>query len=136
MKRYLVPLHMPSVTSSLPLGLYILRLYGGSPCCQQAEALAPEGLFPELFPDLREFLLQQPAGCALVRVDELADLTPGLPPEHDMHMVRIMVPFLQGQPVAGCDIAEYLFRAVRNPVIKYFSPVLYDQDQVVVQEKD
>ena len=52
-----------------------------------------------------------------------------------MHIIRIMVPFLQGQPVAGRDIAEYLFRTVRNPVIKYFSPVLYDQDQVIVRRK-
>ena len=129
---------MPCALSSLPLCLYIMpdRLDGGPACRQQAEALAPEGLFPQLFPNLWELLLQQPAGCALIRVDEFADLTFRLPPEQDMHMVPIMLPFLQGQPVTGRDIAEYLLSAVRYLIIEHFPPVLHDQDEVVVQEED
>ena len=56
---------------SLCLDIRPYHVDRGTPGGQQAEALAPESFLPQLLPDLREFLLQDPAAGALIRVDEL-----------------------------------------------------------------
>ena len=66
-----------------------------------------------LYPDGEQAeLFQKTAACALICIYEPAQFTFRLSPEHDVHMILIMVPFLQSQPVAGCNITEDLFRAI------------------------
>lgn len=104
--------------------MYFLMTSMGAPSRgEQAEAAAPKLFTPKLLPYPRILLFKQAVAGALVNVDELAQLTLGLRAEQDMHMVYVMVPFLDGYPVFGRDVLENLTRVKivsSNTLRQYF----------------
>ena len=120
---------------SLSLNIAPYGFYRCPARSQQAEAPAPEGFLPQLCPDLRIFLFQQPAAGTLISVDKLTEFTLRLCTEHDMNMINIMVPFFQSDPVIRCYILKYLSRPGRNRVIYHLSSILHNHNQVIIQKK-
>ena len=82
-----------SILVSLIFDVLPDNLDGNAAGREQAEALIPKILLPELLADNREFFLYTAAACALVSIDKLAQLRFWLCGEHDMDMIDIMVPF-------------------------------------------
>ena len=105
--------------ASLILDVASYHFDGSAARGQQAEAAAPEILLPQFLPNLRKLLLEQTTRRALVSVDELAQLTLRLGAEQYMHVVHVVVPFLHGYPILGCDVLEYLTRTRRNDIVEH-----------------
>ena len=51
-----------------------------------------------------------------------------------MNMILIMIPFLQSDVVSLRDIAEYFLGSFGNTVVKYFSAIFYDKDQMIIEQ--
>ena len=78
-------------------------------CRQKAETLAPECFFPKFFPDFRILFFQQPAAGTFISIDKFTEFRFRLCTKHYMHMVNIMIPFLQNNSISGCNIFPYFF---------------------------
>lgn len=53
--------------------------------------------------------------------------------EHDMDMVLIVIPLFQGDMIFGRDIFKDFSCAIRDRIIQDLFPVLYDQDQMIIE---
>ena len=79
-------------------------------CRQKAETLAPECFFPKFFPDFRILFFQQPAAGTFICIDKFTEFRFRLCTKHYMHMVNIMIPFLQNNSISGVQyIPIFLF---------------------------
>ena len=104
--------------------------------CYQTETLAPESFFPQLLSNLREFFLQESAAGTLVSIDKLAEFTLWLSPEHHVDMITVMIPLIHLNAIPGCDIRKYFLSTVRNRIVKDISSVFYNQNKVIIQQKN
>ena len=68
-------------------------------CRQKAETLTPECFFPKFFPDFRILFFQQPAAGTFICIDKFTEFRFRLCTKHYMHMVNIMIPFLQNNSI-------------------------------------
>lgn len=50
-------------------------------------------------------------------------------------MVEVMVPFLDGYPVLGCDVLEDFPRAGGDFVVEHLAPVFHDEHEMVMHEE-
>ena len=123
-----------SSTFSLTLDIFTDHIHRRSTRAQQTETLTPEVFLPEPASDFGELLLQEPAAGTLIGIDEAAEFGCRFCPEHDMDMIRIMVPFFQDDTIPGTDIGKDLLCPLGNLVIEYFSPVFHHEDQMIVQQ--
>jgi hypothetical protein len=53
--------------------------------------------------------------------------------KQNMHMIRIVIPFPQGDVVLWRYILEYSAQPLRHCAIHYSSPILHDKDEVIPQ---
>ena len=90
-------------------------------CRQKAETLTPECFFPKFFPDFRILFFQQPAAGTFICIDKFTEFCFRLCTKHYMHMVNIMIPFLQNNSISGCNIFPYFFCSFWNWIIDNFS---------------
>ena len=99
----------------LSLGLDVLtdHFYWCPSCRQKAESLAPECFLPKFFPDFRILFFQQPAAGTFICIDKFTEFRFRLCTKHYMHMVNIMIPFLQNNSISGCNIFPYFFCSFR-----------------------
>ena len=95
----------------LSLGFNVLtdHFYWRPSCRQKAETLTPECFFPKFFPDFRILFFQQPAAGTFICIDKFTEFRFRLCTKHYMHMVNIMIPFLQNNSISGCNIFPYFF---------------------------
>ena len=102
---------------------------------EQAEAAAPEVFTPQFLAYLRILLFEQARAGAFVRVDELRQRGFRLRAEQDMHVVKVMVPFLDGYPVFGRDVLEDLTGARGNRVVEHFASVFRDEHEMIMHKE-
>ena len=100
---------------------------------QEAEALTPEHFLPELLPDLRILFFDQTAAGAFIGIDKFTEFRLRMGTEHDMDMVLIVIPLFQGDMIFGRDIFKDFSCAIRDRIIQDLFPVLYDQDQMIIE---
>ena len=95
----------------LSLGFNVLTdyFYWSASSCQQTETLAPKGFFPEFFPDFWIFLFQQSATGTFISIDKFTEFCSRLRTEHYMHMINVMIPFFQNNPIPWSNMFPYLF---------------------------
>ena len=110
------------------LGFDVLtdHFYWCPSCRQKTETLAPECFFPKFFPDFWILFFQQPAAGTFISIDKFTEFRFRLCTKHYMHMVNIMIPFFQYDPVSGCDILKDLFCSFGYFVVQYFPSVFYN----------
>ena len=51
-----------------------------------------------------------------------------------MHMVNIMIPFLQNNPISGSNIFPYFFCSFWNWIIDNFSSIFYHHNQMIIHQ--
>ena len=85
----------------LSLGFDILTdyFYRCPSCRQKAESLAPECFLPKFFPDFRILFFQQPAAGTFICIDKFTEFRFRLCTKHYMHMINIMILFLQNNSI-------------------------------------
>ena len=95
----------------LSLGFDVLTdyFYRCPSCRQKAEALAPECFLPEFFPDFRILFFQQPAAGTFISIDKFTKFRFRLCTKHYMHMINIMIPFLQNNSIPWSNISYISF---------------------------
>ena len=76
-------------------------------CRQKAETLAPKCFFPKFFPDFRILFFQQSAAGTFISIDKFTEFCFRLCTKHYMHMVNIMIPFLQNNSIPWGNISPY-----------------------------
>ena len=97
-------------------------------CRQKAETLAPECFFPKFFPDFRILFFQQPAAGTFISIDKFAEFCFRLCTKHYMHMVNIMIPFLQNNSIPWIlspNKCSFLFFAIHLPPVEEGEFLLY-----------
>lgn len=52
-----------------------------------------------------------------------------------MHVVHVMIPFLQRDAVLGRDVLENLPCAIGNRVIEHFATVFHDEYEMIMHEE-
>ena len=90
-------------------------------CRQKAETLAPERFFPKFFPDFRILFFQQPAAGTFICIDKFTEFRFRLCTKHYMHMVNIMIPFLQNNSIPWIlspNKCSFLFFAIHLPPVE------------------
>ena len=95
----------------LSLGLDVLtdHFYWYPSCRQKAEIQAPECFFPKFFPDFRILFFQQSAAGTFISIDKFTEFRFRLCTKHYMHMVNIMIPFLQNNSIPWSNISYISF---------------------------
>ena len=53
--------------------------------------------------------------------------------EHDMDMVLIVIPLFQGDMIFGRNVFKDFSCAIRDRIIQDLFPVLYDQNQMIIE---
>ena len=119
----------------LPLCLDVLTDHfdRSSAGTQEAEALTPEHFLPELLPDLRILFFDQTAAGTFIGIDKFTEFRLRMGTEHDMDMVLIVIPLFQGDMIFGRDIFKDFSCATRDRIIQDLFPVLYNQDQMIIE---
>src|SRR5699024_1153634 len=131
---YLISLLSSSI-DSLIFYVFLDNLNRCTTCCKQAKALTPKVFFPKLLSYLWKFFFQKPTACTFVGIYELADFRIGMCFEQNMHMIFIMIPFLQSNIVIRSYILEDFFCTVGNIIIKHFPSIFYNKYKMIVQQK-
>ena len=107
----------------LSLGFDVLtdHFYWCPSCRQKAETLAPECFFPKFFPDFRILFFQQPAAGTFISIDKFTEFCFRLCTKHYMHMINIMIPFLQNNSIPwilSSKKCSFLFFAIHLPPVE------------------
>lgn len=92
-------------------------------------------LLPQLLLDLRKLLLDQSATGALVNIDELGQVSWWRCRKEYMHMVTVVIPFLDTDLISGLYILKDLFQPCWNGIIYNPLAVLNHHNQVVIERK-
>ena len=50
-------------------------------------------------------------------------------------VVHVVVPFLHGYPILGCDVLEYLTRTRRNDIVEHLATVFHDEHEMIMQQE-
>ncbi len=124
-----------SLFLALTFYVFLDNLNRCTACCKQAKTLTPKVFFPKLLSYLRKFFLQKPTACAFVGIYEFADFRIRMRFEQNMHMIFIVIPFLQSNIVIRSYILEDFFCTVGNIIIKRFPSVFYNKHKMIVQQK-
>ena len=101
-------------------------------CRQKAETLAPERFFPKFFPDFRILFFQQPAAGTFISIDKFTEFCFRLCTKHYMHMVNIMIPFLQNNSIPwilSSNKCSFLFFAIHLPPVEEGEFLLYNLNE-------
>ena len=104
-------------------------------CRQKAETLAPERFFPKFFPDFRILFFQQPAAGTFICIDKFTEFRFRLCTKHYMHMVNIMIPFLQNNSIPWIlspNTRSFLFFAIHLPPVEEGEFLLYIMLNIVL----
>ena len=101
---------------------------------QKAETLDPECFLPEFFPDFRILFFQQPATGTFISIDKFTKFRFRLCTKHYMHMINIMIPFLQNNSIPWSNIFLYFFCSFWNWIIANFSSIFYRHNQVIIHQ--
>ena len=86
-----------------------------------------------LLPDLQILFFDQTAAGAFIGIDKFTEFRLRMGTEHDMDMVLIVIPLFQGDMIFGRDIFKDFSCAIRDRIIQDLFPVLYDQDQMIIE---
>ena len=100
---------------------------------QKTEALTPEHFLPELLPDLQILFFDQTAAGTFIGIDKFTEFRLRMGTEHDMDMVLIVIPLFQGDMIFGRNVFKDFSCAIRDRIIQDLFPVLYDQDQMIIE---
>ena len=103
-------------------------------CRQKAETLAPERFFPKFFPDFRILFFQQPAAGTFICIDKFTEFRFGLCAKHYMHMINIMILFLQNNSIPWGNISPYFLCSFWNRIIDNFSSIFHHHNQVIIHQ--
>ena len=120
----------------LSLGLDVLtdHFYWCPSCRQKTETLAPECFFPKFFPDFRILFFQQSAAGTFISIDKFTEFRFRLCTKHYVHIVNIMILFLQNNSIPWSNIFPYLFCPFWNWIIDNFSSIFYHHDQMIIHQ--
>lgn len=83
-------------------------------------------LFPKRFSDDWKFLLDPPRGCTFISVKKLGDVRIRMSLHEEMHVIPVMIPFLQRDVVIRLNMLEYLFQTFRYFSGNYFLTIFDD----------
>ena len=101
---------------------------------QKTETLTPERFFPKFFPDFRILFFQQPAAGTFISIDKFAEFCFRLCTKHYMHMINIMIPFLQNNSIPWGNISPYFLCSFWNRIIDNFSSIFHHHNQVIIHQ--
>ena len=120
----------------LSLGFDVLtdHFYWCPSCRQKAETLAPKCFFPKFFPDFRILFFQQSAAGTFICIDKFTEFHFGLCTKHYMHMINIMILFLQNNSIPWGNISPYFLCSFWNRIIDNFSSIFHHHNQVIIHQ--